>query len=63
MYVSGEARAHSNDASAFGISVANPAARYAIVLILGYIFYGGWLAKRRGAKPDRPIPATEMEAA
>lgn len=33
----------------------------AIVLVCGYIFYGGWLAKQWGVDPDRPTPAHEME--
>ena len=33
----------------------------AVVLVLGYIFYGGWLAKQWGVEPDRPTPATELE--
>lgn len=30
-------------------------------LILGYIFYGGWLAKKWGVDPDRKTPAHEFE--
>ncbi len=33
----------------------------AIVLVCGYIFYGGWLAKQWGVEPDRPTPAHELE--
>ncbi len=32
-----------------------------VVLVLGYIFYGGWLAKQWGVKPDRPTPAHQFE--
>ncbi len=32
-----------------------------VVLALGYVFYGGWLAKQWGVKPDRPTPAHELE--
>ena len=28
-----------------------------VVLALGYIFYGSWLAKKWGVNPDRPTPA------
>jgi carbon starvation protein len=31
------------------------------VLVLGYIFYGGWLEKSWGIDPDRPTPAHELE--
>ena len=31
------------------------------LLVLGYIFYGGYLAKQWGIDPDRPTPAHEME--
>lgn len=32
-----------------------------IVLIAGYILYGGWLAKQWGVDPKRPTPAHELE--
>lgn len=32
-----------------------------LVLVLGYIFYGGWLAKQWGVKVDRTTPAHEYE--
>lgn len=32
-----------------------------VVLIVGYIFYGGWLAKQWGVDPKRPTPAHELE--
>lgn len=32
-----------------------------VVLIAGYIFYGGWLAKQWGVDPKRPTPAQELE--
>lgn len=32
-----------------------------IVLIVGYVCYGGWLAKQWGADPKRPTPAQELE--
>ena len=32
-----------------------------VVLVLGYIFYGGWLAKQWGVKADRTTPAHEFE--
>ncbi|MBO4576711.1 MAG: carbon starvation protein A, partial [Neisseriaceae bacterium] len=32
-----------------------------VVLILGYIFYGGWLARQWGIDPKRPTPAHEFE--
>lgn len=32
-----------------------------ILLIVGYVFYGGWLAKRWGVDPKRPTPAQEMQ--
>ena len=32
-----------------------------ILLALGYIFYGGWLAKQWGVEPDRKTPAHELE--
>ena len=28
-----------------------------VVLIVGYIFYGGWLAKKWGVDNSRPTPA------
>lgn len=28
-----------------------------VLLVLGYIFYGSWLAKKWGVNPDRPTPA------
>lgn len=31
------------------------------VLVLGYIFYGGWLAKQWGVEPNRQTPAHELE--
>lgn len=31
------------------------------VLVCGYIFYGGWLAKQWGVTPDRETPAHEFE--
>jgi carbon starvation protein len=31
------------------------------ILIIGYIFYGGWLAKQWGIDPKRPTPAHEFE--
>ena len=31
------------------------------VLIVGYIFYGGWLAKKWGVDNSRPTPAHTME--
>ena len=32
-----------------------------ILLVLGYIFYGSWLAKQWGVDPTRKTPAVEME--
>lgn len=32
-----------------------------IVLIVGYVCYGGWLAKQWGVNPKRPTPAQELE--
>ena len=32
-----------------------------IVLVCGYVFYGGWLAKQWGVEPDRPTPAHTLE--
>ena len=31
------------------------------VLLIGYIFYGSWLARQWGIDPSRPTPAHEME--
>ena len=31
------------------------------VLVVGYIFYGGWLAKKWGVDNSRPTPAHPME--
>ena len=28
-----------------------------VVLVCGYVFYGGWLAKQWGRDPHRPKPA------
>lgn len=33
----------------------------AVVLVIGYIFYGGWLAKQWGVDPRNPTPAHELE--
>ncbi len=33
----------------------------AAILVCGYIFYGGWLAKQWGVDPNRPTPAHEFE--
>ena len=33
----------------------------AAVLVVGYVFYGGWLAKQWGVEPNRPTPAHELE--
>lgn len=33
----------------------------AVVLVIGYIFYGGWLAKQWGVDPKNPTPAHELE--
>lgn len=33
----------------------------AVALVCGYIFYGGWLAKKWGVEPQRPTPAHELE--
>ncbi|MCR5178545.1 MAG: carbon starvation protein A [Lachnospiraceae bacterium] len=33
----------------------------AVVLVVGYIFYGGWLAKQWGIDPSRKTPAHELE--
>ena len=33
----------------------------AVVLVIGYIFYGGWLAKQWGVDPKIPTPAHELE--
>ena len=32
-----------------------------VILVLGYIFYGGWLAKQWGVDPKRTTPAHEVE--
>ena len=32
-----------------------------VILVLGYIFYGGWLAKQWGVDPNRITPAHELE--
>ena len=32
-----------------------------VLLLLGYIFYGAWLAKQWGIDPSRKTPAVEME--
>lgn len=32
-----------------------------IALIVGYVCYGGWLAKQWGVDPKRPAPAQELE--
>ena len=32
-----------------------------VLLVIGYIFYGGWLAKQWGVDPKRKTPAVEME--
>ena len=32
-----------------------------VVLIVGYIFYGGWLAKKWGVDNSRVTPAHELE--
>ncbi|MDD6324401.1 MAG: carbon starvation protein A [Lachnospiraceae bacterium] len=32
-----------------------------VILVLGYIFYGGWLAKQWGVDPNRTTPAHELE--
>ena len=32
-----------------------------VVLVCGYVFYGGWLAKQWGIDPNRPTPAHEFE--
>lgn len=32
-----------------------------VVLVLGYVFYGGWLAKQWGVKAERITPAHEFE--
>ncbi len=33
----------------------------AVILVIGYICYGGWLAKQWGVDADRPTPAHELE--
>ncbi len=32
-----------------------------VLLVLGYVFYGSWLAKQWGIDPDRKTPAVEMD--
>lgn len=32
-----------------------------ILLVLGYVFYGSWLAKQWGIEPNRKTPAYELE--
>ncbi len=32
-----------------------------VLLVLGYVFYGSWLAKQWGIDPDRKTPAVELE--
>ncbi|MBO7554632.1 MAG: hypothetical protein J6T41_01480 [Neisseriaceae bacterium] len=32
-----------------------------VVLLLGYVFYGGYLARQWGIDPNRPTPAHEQE--
>ena len=32
-----------------------------VILVIGYIFYGGWLSKQWGIDPSRTTPAHEME--
>ncbi len=32
-----------------------------VILIVGYIFYGGWLSKQWGVDDSRPTPAHELE--
>ncbi len=32
-----------------------------VLLVLGYVFYGSWLAKQWGIDPNRKTPAVEME--
>lgn len=32
-----------------------------VVLVIGYIFYGGWLAKKWGIDNSRVTPAHELE--
>lgn len=32
-----------------------------ILLVGGYVLYGGWLARKWGASPERPTPAREFE--
>jgi carbon starvation protein len=33
----------------------------AVILVIGYVCYGGWLAKQWGVDPNRPTPAHELE--
>lgn len=32
-----------------------------VLLVLGYVFYGSWLAKQWGVDPDRKTPAVELD--
>ena len=32
-----------------------------VILVIGYVCYGGWLAKQWGVDPKRPTPAHELE--
>ena len=32
-----------------------------VILVAGYVLYGGWLAKQWGVDPNRPTPAHELE--
>ena len=32
-----------------------------VLLVIGYVFYGSWLAKQWGIDPKRKTPALEME--
>lgn len=32
-----------------------------VLLVLGYIFYGSWLAKQWGIDPSRKTPAVEVD--
>ena len=34
-----------------------------VILIVGYIFYGGWLAKQWGVDDSRPTPAMSWRTA
>ena len=31
-----------------------------VILVIGYVCYGGWLAKQWGVDPQRPTPAHEL---